>query len=67
METILIKTDNVLILPKRLSKKYGLRRGVKIFLNEERDHIELFPVSKEIIDLNKGFFGNNDNLFKALK
>jgi hypothetical protein len=67
METILIKANDVLVLTPGLSRKYGIRRGVKIFFKEERDHIKIFPMSKEVIDLDKGFLGKNDNLLKALK
>ena len=67
METILVKSKNVLVLPPRLSKKYGVQQGVKILFEEEKDHIRIFPISKEIIDMNKGFLGKNGNLLKALK
>ena len=67
METILVKSKNVLVLPPRLSKKYGVQQGVKILFEEEKDHIRIFPISKEIIDMNKGFLGKNSNLLKALK
>lgn len=67
METILAKSNNVLVLPTRLSRKYGIRPGVKTFFVEERDHIKIFPISKEVVDMNRGFCRKNDNLLKALK
>lgn len=67
METILVKSNNVLILPTRFSRKYGIRLGVKIFLVEEKDHIKIFPRSKEVIDINIGFLGKKGSLLKALK
>ena len=67
MEKILVKSKNVLVLPPQLYKKYGVQQGVKIFFEEEKDHAKIFPISKEIIDMNKGFLGKNSNLLKALK
>lgn len=66
METILVKSRNMLALPSQLSRKYGIQRGVKILFAEENDHIKIFPISKEIIDMNKGFLGKKGRLLKAL-
>jgi len=67
MKTILAKSRNVLVLPSRLSEKYGIRKGVKILFEEENDHIKVFPISGEVIDMNKGFLGKKGNLLKALR
>ncbi|OGV26148.1 MAG: hypothetical protein A3J84_06635 [Ignavibacteria bacterium RIFOXYA2_FULL_37_17] len=67
MKTILAKSRNVLVLPPRLSKKYGIERGVKIFFEEENDHIKIFPMSEKVIDRNKGFLGKKGNLLKSLR
>ena len=67
METIIVKSRNILVLPPQLAKKYGIRQGVKIFFKEENDHIKIFPISKTIIEMNKGFLGKKSNLLKALK
>ncbi len=66
METILVKSRNTLTLPPQLSRKYGIQKGVKILFEEENDHIKIFPISKKIIDMNKGFLGKKDNLLKAI-
>lgn len=66
METILVKSKNMLALPPRLSRKYGIQRGVKIFFVEENDHIKIFPISKEVIDMNKGILWKKGRLLKAL-
>jgi hypothetical protein len=67
MKTKIVKADKVLVLSSGLLRKYGVKQGVKIFLEEENDHIKIFPMTKEVIDLNKGFLGKNCNLLKALK
>ncbi|MBI5731192.1 MAG: hypothetical protein HY963_08650 [Ignavibacteriales bacterium] len=41
METILVKSRNMLALPPQLSRKYGIQRGVKILFAEENDHIKM--------------------------
>ncbi|NJD23223.1 MAG: hypothetical protein FIA82_11235 [Melioribacter sp.] len=66
MGTILVKSKNILALPPQLSRKYGIKRGVKIFFEEQKDHIKIFPISEEIIDINKGFLGKKDNFLNAL-
>ncbi len=67
MGTIIVKSRNILVLPPQLAKKYGIRQGVKIFFEEENDHIKIFPISKAIIDMNKGFLAKQGNLLKTLK
>lgn len=67
METILVKSRNMLVLPPNLSKKYGIRQGVKMLFQEENDHFKIFPMSKEIIDMNRGFLGEKAVLIKLLR
>lgn len=66
METIIVKSKNILVLPPQLAKKYSIRPGVKIFFEEADDYIKIFPLSKEIIDINKGFLGKSGNFLNAL-
>jgi bifunctional DNA-binding transcriptional regulator/antitoxin component of YhaV-PrlF toxin-antitoxin module len=66
METILVKSRNTLTLPPQLSRKYGIQKGVKILFEEENDHIKIFPISKEVIDMNIGILGKKGRLLKAL-
>ena len=66
METIIVTTSKTLEIPPRLAKLYGIRKGVEIHFVEERDHIKIFPITKEVIDKNVGFLGTKGKLLKAL-
>ena len=66
METIMVTTSKVLEIPPRLAKMYGIRKGIQIHFVEERDHIKIYPITKEVIDRNIGFLGTNGKLLKAL-
>lgn len=66
METIIVTTNKTLEIPPRLAKLYGIRKGVEIHFVEERDHIKIFPITKEVIDRNVGFLGTKGKLLKAL-
>lgn len=66
METRIVTTSKTLEIPPRLAKLYGIRKGVEIHFVEERDHIKIFPITKEVIDRNAGFLGTGGKLLKAL-
>jgi len=66
METLIVKSNRALELPTKLAKKYGIRRGTKIFFVEERDHVKMFPITEEVIDRNAGFMNTGGKLLKAL-
>jgi bifunctional DNA-binding transcriptional regulator/antitoxin component of YhaV-PrlF toxin-antitoxin module len=66
METTIVTTNKTLEIPRKLAKLYGIKKGVEIHFVEERDHIKIFPITKEVIDRNIGFLGTNGKLLKAL-
>ena len=66
METIIVTTSKTLEIPPRLAKLYGIRKGIQIHFVEEKDHIKIFPITKEVIDRNAGFLGTKGKLLKAL-
>lgn len=67
METVIVTTNKTLEIPPKLAMLYGIRKGVEIYFVEERDHIKIFPITKEVIDRNAGFLGTKGKLLKALK
>jgi len=66
METIIVTTNKTLEIPPKLAKLYGIRKGVKIHFVEKKDHIKIFPITKEVIDRNVGFLGTKGKFLKAL-
>lgn len=66
METRIVTTSKTLEIPPKFAKLYGIRKGVEIHFVEERDHIKIFPITKEVIDRNAGFLGTGGKLLKAL-
>lgn len=66
MDTIIVTTSKTLEIPPKLAKLYGIRKGVEIHFVEERDHIKIYPTTKEVIDRNAGFLGTKGKLLKAL-
>jgi len=62
----MVTKNKTLEIPPKLAKLYGIKKGVEIHFVEERDHIKIFPITKEVIDRNVGFLGTKGKLLKAL-
>ncbi|MCZ7393940.1 MAG: hypothetical protein ABOK23_10110 [Candidatus Methanoperedens sp.] len=43
IETVIMSTKGQVIIPARLRKKYGLKKGKKLVLMEEEGYIKMLP------------------------
>ncbi len=66
MYTGYVTSKGQLVIPAKLRKKFGIKTGTRVNFFEERDGIKIIPVTKEIIEANKGFLGTKGKLLKSL-
>lgn len=49
-ETSTVTTKGQLVIPSRLRRKYGIRKGTRVAFVEEEGRIVLQPITREYID-----------------
>ena len=67
MEKGIVTTGGNLVIPPKLRKKYGLKKGSKVFFSSEKDGIKVYiPITSHTIQENIGFLGTRGKLLKIL-
>ena len=66
MESSVVTIKGQMVIPSRLRKKYKIKNGTRIQLEEEGDGIKLIPITPELIRSKAGFLGTKGKLLKAL-
>ncbi len=61
-----VTTKGQVVIPSRLRRKYGIKIGTKIYFEEDKDGIKLYPVTENIIEKNMGMLGTQGKLLKKL-
>ncbi len=49
-ETSIVTTKGQLVIPVKLRRKYGIRKGTRVVFVEEGDRLLLQPLTKEFIE-----------------
>ena len=62
MQTIRVADRGYIVLPARIRKRLGIKKGTRLLLREEDDQIILQPIgsfTERLAGLTKGAFGKN--------
>ena len=46
MESVTMSTKGQIVIPSRIRKKYGLKKGEKLVITDENDYIKIIPRTK---------------------
>jgi len=66
MNTRKILSGGRVTIPAELRKKYGIKTGTKVFFNEEKDGIVIYPVTSKTIKDGIGFLKTGKGMLKSL-
>jgi len=67
MEKSIVTVKGQVVIPARLRKKYGIKKGTQVSLYERRGEIVIKPITDEYIRAMAGMTGTKGKLLKALK
>jgi len=67
MERSIVTVKGQVVIPARLRKKYGIKKGTQVSLYERRGEIVIKPITDEYIRAMAGMTGTKGKLLKALK
>jgi len=67
METSTVTSKGQIVIPARIRKKFGIKRGTKIHFVDRKREIKIVPVTSEMIKSNFGILGTKGKLLKELK
>lgn len=67
MERSIVTVKGQVVIPARLRKKYGIKKGTQVSLYERRGEIVIKPITDEYIRAIAGMTGTKGKLLKALK
>jgi len=56
-----------IVIPSKLRRKFGIKKGTQVFLFERGDEIVIKPITDEYIRSMAGVMGTKGRLLKALK
>ena len=65
-EVSTVTTKGQLVIPSKLRRKYGIRKGTMVAIVEERGRIVLQPLTPEFIRGLRGSLKGEPSAFKAL-
>jgi AbrB family looped-hinge helix DNA binding protein len=67
MERSIVTVKGQVVIPARLRKKYGIKKGTQVSLYERKGEIVIKPITDEYIRAMAGMAGTKGKLLKALK
>ena len=67
MEKSVVTVKGQVVIPARLRKKYGIKKGTMVSLYERKGEIVIKPITDEYIRAMAGMAGTKGKLLKALK
>ncbi len=67
MEKSTVTVKGQVVIPARLRKKYGIKKGTQVSLYERKGEIVIKPITDEYIRAMAGMAGTKGKLLKALK
>ena len=67
MEKLVVTAKGQVVIPARLRKKYGIKKGTQVSLYERKGEIVIKPITDEYIRAMAGMAGTKGKLLKALK
>ncbi|MBI5375987.1 MAG: AbrB/MazE/SpoVT family DNA-binding domain-containing protein [Candidatus Schekmanbacteria bacterium] len=66
MDKSLVTSKGQIVIPSRLRRKYGIKKGTQVFIYEQDEKIIIKPVTDEYIKSLAGITKTKGRLMKAL-
>ena len=66
VETSVVTTKGQLVIPARIRRRHGIKRGTRICLIEHGEEIVLRPLTREYFQKTAGMLGTGGKVLKAL-
>lgn len=67
METAVVTVKGQIVIPSRLRRRYGIKKGTRVCLIERNGEIILKPVTREYFDKMAGILGKEGKPLEALR
>jgi AbrB family looped-hinge helix DNA binding protein len=67
MEKALVTVKGQIVIPSRLRRKFGIKKGTQVSLYEKDGEIVIKPITDDYIRSMAGMTGTKGKLLKALK
>ncbi len=67
MEKVVVTVKGQIVIPSRLRRKFGIKKGTQVSLYEKNGEIVIKPITDEYIRSMAGMAGTKGKLLKALK
>jgi AbrB family looped-hinge helix DNA binding protein len=65
-ETTLVTTKGQIVIPSRIRRKYNIKKGTKLYVEERKDEIVLKPITEAYFDRLAGILPTKGKLSRAL-
>ena len=66
MEESVVTVKGQVVIPSRIKKKFGIKKGTPINFYDNEGEIKLIPLTPDLIDKNAGILNTKGKLLKAL-
>ena len=66
MTTAVVTSKGQIVIPVRFRRKFNIKRGAKLFVEEKGDSIMLKPISPDYFDKMAGVLSTKGKLTKSL-
>ena len=67
MDKTLVTVKGQVVIPSKLRRKFGIKKGTQVYLYERDGEIVIKPITDEYIRSMAGITGTKGKLLKALK
>jgi len=64
--TIAVTIKGQVVIPSRIRKKYNIKKGTKLYIEEKGEYIVLKPITEEYFEKQAGILPTKGKLSKAL-
>ena len=65
-DTIVVTTKGQVVIPSRIRRKYNIKKGTKLYIEEKGDYIILKPITEEYFERIAGILPTKGKLSRAL-
>ncbi len=67
MEKSVVTIKGQVVIPSKLRRKFGIKKGTQVFVYEKNGEIVVKPITDEYIEGMAGMTGTKGKLLRALK
>ena len=67
MERALVTTKGQMVIPSKLRRRFGIKKGTQVFIYERDGEIVVRPITDEYFESMAGVTGTKGRLLKAFK